>query len=346
MLGSKISLNRLAVTDRFVIDDNKIIKIGTTSNSGIECYILELLCTPEMQTVYKNQILLKNDKNIFDDIINKSILYKRRLFWRWERIPMRNDYLYPIDWDDTCKAIDALTSYQSINKRILPVKLPNRKLVYELLKKSIYRNAYAGEDFKIKCKNEDSLYMFISNIKEKKNNTEDIMVTAVTIRTILKYYKKKNDELQNLVYKLYNKIIEVAEKAIDDNVPYMYISRCYLSWGLFIKTIIDIENELKIYNERVNKIIIKYLKKEWYESILPAIIYKYLIDDERYYATIIAMKNKIDPSKYISDVSTRKINKIENPQLMYRHRRLGHFYGSQNWSLILGEYVKTINLLR
>jgi len=342
-LSKKIQASFLKpiVTSRYKVSRGQLIAISATNNTGIESYALEILCKPEMKNVFLRSFLRKWNRVLFRDIIKKSVPYQGRLFWRWEFSPKRADYFYPPDWDDTFKAIDAISSYREFLKKEISLKLPPCGLLYNLIKSTVYYDRTAGQDIKVRCKNGTSLYMFISDIKNKQNNTEDIMVTAVAIRSILNNYRQISADFLSLLISLYEKIVEVAEIGINDSIPFEKLSRCYFSWGLFLMTLLDIEKYIKSKSHRIKSIALRYLRDMRINSLPISRLYKNLIVDEINYAKLIALTISQDPNEHILCWIHKNpiLEQSVFPPVLYQHRRLEHYYGNPLWSFLLSIYA-------
>jgi CRISPR/Cas system CSM-associated protein Csm2 small subunit len=318
-----------------------MIRLGNTHNTGIECYILEIICSTEIRKQANETFIIKWANILSEDIIRKAISFRNRLFWRWEKNPARSDYCYPLDWDDTFKAIDAIKAYARCFGKNRLFRLPNIKLIQELIEKTIYHSNSSGQEIKLKCKNDSSLYMFITDIENKKNNTEDIVVTSVVIRSLLINYKNRSGTMDDIIIRLLKKIIEIMEIGIKDKIPLMYLSRCYFSWGLLLMLLNDIKKYVPTIEERVSDNSKKYIEQKLYIKALPKEFYDNLIIDELNYAKIIALRLGMYKKEIYNMDRDYRIKKSDNPQIMYRHRSLGHFYGSKKWSNILDQYVKS-----
>lgn len=329
------------VTQRYVLKDGKLTTIGTTTNIGIACYVLEILCKSKFKNVFSKKIQDKWIQILLNQILNASIRFKRCLFWRWELKPLRTDYNYPPDWDDTCKAIDAINSYEKYYKKILALKMPNERLIYHLFKKSIYKDNNAGQEKKIYCKNDISLYMFVSDLKQKQNNTEDILVTAVTIRSILENFRSLDKNFLELLKKLFERVVEVAEIGIEKKIPFNSLSKCYFSWGLFILILLDIGKYFHGKSIIIENIAFKYVHNKLFTKTLPTCIFGNLIVNEINYAKLVAIQLGLNPKIYLKGeyIENSGLSNFYKPQIIYQHRRLGHYYGSPVWTFLLDLYV-------
>ena len=172
------------LTKRFKLINQTLTPYGITSNAGIPSHICELICSypPLLKDFYS--VL----PHIYQHIIEEKVFISGINCWRWESKPSRNDYYYPPDWDDTCKAIDAIYAYNNaygINDGG-SCNIIDRDALSKLLLSSVFYSNKAGQDKTISCKNTKALYIFIADINEKPNNTEDVFVTAVTLKTFLK----------------------------------------------------------------------------------------------------------------------------------------------------------------
>jgi len=320
-----------SVTERFVIERNTLIAKGKTSNAGIACYICEFIC--------KNYESLKSFSTIpnscLEHIIREKVDINGQTYWRWEAEPIRDDYYYPIDWDDTCKAIDAIVAYTKILPLDVPISLPKTDNLLDLLYTSIFNSKEAGEDVKIKCKNDLAMYMFIADLHQKPNNAEDIFVTAVTLRTFIVTLHLRNQELLSLTDQLLSRVFEIAEWGLENRIPFSFISRCYLSWGFLLHLLQEISFELSNYFNSCEKLIALYFKKEIFRLLHENKLKPFLIYDELSHAIIISKRN--NSSTPIRNDLLKEIHLSNEFQtsFLYRHRRLDHYYGSQYLSKLI-----------
>jgi hypothetical protein len=323
-----------SATNRFIIEAAKLIAKGKTSNTGIACYICEFIC--------KNSNLLNSYPTIPDrcleHIIQESVEINGRSYWRWEAAPIRDDYHYPIDWDDTCKGIDAIIAYKNAFSLDPPILLPKITDLIELLYASVFVSKEAGEDVKIPCKNDLAMYMFIADLNKKPNNTEDIFVTTATLRTFLITLQVRDQKFLSLANSLLYRVFNVAEWGISNRIPMSFISRCYLSWSFLLHLLQDISIALPKYFSRCNKLIAAYFENEIFKLLFEKKLRPFLIRDELSHALILARRGIPNESTIQHDLLKEIIlsNKLKS-SLLYRHRRLDHYYGSEYWSGLLRE---------
>ncbi|MBN1916926.1 MAG: hypothetical protein JW889_03370 [Verrucomicrobia bacterium] len=277
---------------------------------------------------------------LIDSILGQMLLHDSVAVWRWEKRPSRPDYLYPPDWDDTCKAIDAIRAYEVLTGQSLDVPLPTSKWLAQELKASFHVSPVAGQDSTRPCRNQLALFMFLAGRDEKPNNTEDIMVTAVTLRTVLRFYRDVAMELEGELLSLGERLLEVACWGLLDGIRFSEVSRCYYSWGHFLLILHEIGELLPFLRPRITEQCSIYLRGRLYSSLLDDNIRSHLAQDEACYAAFLArlVAPEIEP---VLVSHARRLGQAESPQVMYRHRRLGHMYGAPAWTYLLYRLLAT-----
>lgn len=328
------------ITKRYKLINNTLNLRATSSNSGLACYACELICSDQFSKCVSKKLQRKWAQINLKKILNESVTFQGSKFWRWEARPKRSDYLYPPDWDDICKAFDAINSYENYFNTKVKILKPRLHLIKNMLKKSIFTSNIAGEDIKINCQNKYAMYIFIASLDEKPNNAEDVFITAVTIRSILKNYSKLDNEFINLLATLMERLVEVAKIGMKKNISFCYLSRCYFSWGLFLLMLLDIGNYFPDYLEIIREIASYYIDENLFSETFPPDIANYLVLDEINYIRILSMRlKKKNKHGYRDFYGGEKLQNQKNLQLMYRHRRLNDYYGSPEWSFILDLYT-------
>lgn len=331
-------------TQRYYWKDGIFHSFDITNNAGIACYTCELLCRPDTERVLSHKIRSQWTKIILNQILDAAVEYEGYSLWCWEARPVRHDYKYPPDWDDICKAIDAIRSYERYFMKKVSITLPNRNQILSLLQQTIYSTNKVGEDIKLNCKNTTALFMFIANPKDKQNNTEDIMVTAVTVRSILVNFSSLVDSDLEILHSLTKRLVEVAEIGLEKRIPFSFLSRCYFSWGLYLLMLLDIGKHFQDKLEIIEMLGLKYIRNKLFTETLPSNLYPYLIQDELNYAKLVSMRIGRIACRYYNKefVKCPNICEVMEHQIMYQHRRLGHFYGSPVWSSILTAYIYSL----
>jgi len=314
------------------MSENGLQLSGITSNVGIASYVCEALCS-NLREAISPELVYEISTALIQKINQNAINYQDYVLWRWEANPARPDYYYPPDWDDTCKAIDAIRAYENRFDLKWDIPLPKSNQVKQMLESSTFKSSTVGEDIKIEATNDLCLYMFLANKQQKTNNTEDIHVTAVTVRTIYLHYSDLTVEMEGVLSQLVARLIESATLGLKNNIPFCSLSRCYFSWGYYLLLLMDISNCYSSVRDIVEALAEEYLNRELYREIEPYNLRGNLIYSEYKNAALLATQlESKNRGQIISEIETFS----EKPfQIVYQHRRLNHFYGSPAWSRLL-----------
>jgi len=266
------------ITHRYTLVNGHLQRAGSTTNTGIASYICEVLCGQELPHV-NSQLAEKWAGALVDRIACEAVQSEGAVLWCWEKMPSREDYKYPPDWDDVCKSIDAIRAYQDKHGRSTDVTLPSCAYVERSLQSLVFESEYVGEEVKYRCRNRRALLMFMVGRDQKGNNTEDVMVTAVVVRCILKNYHEIADRNEDLVRELNARLVEVASWGLTDNVSFSYVSRCYFSWAHFLLVLNDIADLSPIIGSDIRSVSEQYIKGGSYEALLQPNVRKHLLRD-------------------------------------------------------------------
>ena len=316
MLGDNIRhwAGRPVETVRYMSDNGSEFEGGETENAGIACYVCEYLCG-------KHRFLTFNERRrwvgvLVNQITSQAVSYDGIWLWRWERNPLRHDYLYPPDWDDTCKAIDALTACKRIYNIDCDNMLPTARALGDLLSNSIERSPVAGEEVRIPVTNTLILPIFMASRAVKANNTDDPHVTAVSLLCILSHYPELLVTHGHIVEELYDRLVEIASIGLRSRLRLSSLSRCYLSWSHYLWLIMCVSVILRRHTSEVIGLSRDYLLAEgWNGSETVA------CEVEEYYGKMLSRACHIDCRGLRRRYETSR-------GIMYQHRRLGHYYGS------------------
>jgi len=330
--GSFVPSSAHVTTRRYSVTRGRLHEAGETTNAGIACYVCEYAC--------KHRALLDLDTRVLGSlagqIIDQAVYLHGTTLWRWEATPSRADYSYPPDWDDTCKAIDAISAYEEVSGACANARVPSRDQLWCLLEQSLFERAHVGEDAKLPCDNNLALYMFMADPSVKKNNTEDIFVTAVTVRTFVATLGGAQSTEIPVIDQLLLRLIEAGRKGLANRLPFSALSRCYLSWGLFLLTLTDVAGHLPRHRASVRDLIAQYLGTHLFADMCGDPLWPYLVCDEVCYARLLSNgldgleREKLDETEEL--IGAKGLPRLG---ILYRHRRLGDIYGAAEWSGIL-----------
>lgn len=289
-----------------------------STNAGLLAYALEVMCASE-ETASSDQC-----RPLVNAIISEAIIdVHQAAWWRWEKFPSRQDYLYPIDWDDQLKAMDAILAYNTrFPDGAANIFFPERSVLSDRIVGSIYYSSIIGEDLCIETNETTALYMFDQSDGEKIGNKEDIFVTAVVLHSAIKH-GLMDEKLGNYAIDLFKRLVFAARQGIAEKIPFHTLSRCYFSWSHFLYLIREIGNFLGV-NIAFNDLVDEYCN---YISMRKPTIYEVSNDlHDAYYRKKIGVPVNLGCAFF-----------QENATIIYRHRRLAHYYGSRHWDGILGK---------
>lgn len=287
-------------------------------NAGLLAYALEAMCAHENLASREKCLPLRNA------IVSEAILdVDGAAWWRWEKSPSRQDYLYPIDWDDQLKAMDAILAY---NMRFpsdsVEISFPTRSALNDKIVGCIYHSDTIGEDFCLRTNHTAALYMFDQSDGKKNGNKEDIFVTAVVLRSAFSHGLME-ESLGSHAIELFERLVFAANHGLSSQLPFHTLSRCYFSWAHFLYLIREIAILLNIGVD-FKGLIEKYSR---YLAVRTPTIYEIANDaHDAYYRKKIGVQVESNCT-FLQDGAT----------IIYRHRRLAHYYGSLHWDSVLGK---------
>ena len=327
-------------TSKYSISEGKLRHVGFTSNTGIAMYICEYLIKIK-DNILPEYIRHYYAKILYEKIINNSVKVAGINLWCWEKTPTRSDYSYPPDWDDICKGIDAVSCYHKTIAQDNSVKLPSIYDLEEMIKPCLYHSKEIGEDYKQECKNTLALMMFVGGKKIKGNNIEDIMVTAVVIKSILNNYLCLTDFMGDTIRQLFRRLVEAAEIGVPKKIPFCLLSRCYLSWGMYLILLLEISNMINYLSIEIRDMIYMFLIDYNWDKMLPDMIKEQVKISEKMLIKLLEHRSGME--LHDSSLSSNLPNDCASKSLgiLYRHRRLNHYFGSSGWSIAQKLYIKS-----
>ncbi len=327
-----------AETERFGKIGSNFLKIGNTPNNGLECY----LCESVLRSNYSDEFLQRQINKSIKRILTEAQYYNGKNFWGWEKKSSIPKVFFPLDWDDTSKAMDVL--FLAINRNCFDVRkdfLPNNDLWRNEIKNSFFKCDTIGEDVKIKYKNGLSLSVFFGPMAEAWEKRDDPMVTVTTVRSTILWYSNVFSELRKDFIELIDKQIYLANYIIKYGIPFYKISRYYFSFGHYFYLLLQTLNllgfdPLYFINNQIYSMVeksISYLK-----NIREDIV---LVNCEPFWWCLIGVEAKILTKSDIDFIDFSKYN-FKDYYFIFRHRRLKHFYSSRAWlqRLLYWEYYR------
>ncbi len=321
-------------------------------NCGLSCYLGEAY------------ILSKPNSKGFDNLVDGlyQLLFdekekfnndKKCSFWGWEKNPTIGSK-FPLDWDDTAKAIDFIKAADNYKKIAVDVDeiLPKSKTLNQIFKNSIFENKNIGIDknnANISCPYKKALFVFFGQGSEKYNSNlrDDPMVTVTTLRMLAMHYPEIINENRQIVKSLLLRLLFTLDYLLKNNLYFKDISRYYFSLGHFAFRLIECVELLSSIGFLFNKSKFtsnKNIKSKIEESYSLINDSSTIHDDgyiENFWWYLIGLK--IELITIQSDFHAKAVDLYNLPdRVIYQHRGLGHQYFSPGWEnkLILFEIDK------
>ncbi len=298
---------------------NGFVVHGGTRNAGLFSYVLENICNSEKKSFGNTSLI----QSIYSAILDEAVLDEnKKAWWRWEKKPSRRDYLYPFDWDDQFKVMDAIVAYRKHFKSVKNINLPAPADIEVKILKSLYESCSVGEDVRFNTVNQTALYMFDESDGPKIGNKEDIFVTAVVVESAIRHgFIQQCEKFASHFDSLYDRLVEIAFKGLSKNLPFHVLSRCYVSWAHYLYLLMKISDLMgcDIDSDSLVQIYSVYKK-----NVSPTSLEKANEKHDKYFRHLIGM----------SEIEMR--GRFDCPlTIVYRHRRLSHYYGSFLWDCVL-----------
>lgn len=300
-------------------------------NYGLECY----LCEASLKLEDEN--LIEEIKQSIKKITTQKQIYKGKAFWGWEVAPSIKNIFFPLDWDDTCKAVDVISLAFKNNiiseSEFKEINLPDSKLWQEEIKNSLFETKTIGEDYILETRHTQALTVFFGKHSENWKFRDDPMVSLVTIKTTYLWY---NDVFQNLkvdFIELTKRLIFTYNSIVQNGkLKFEHISRYYFSFGHFAFRLFELLELIE------DKSLNDYI--DWQNTTA---IFSTLNNEDKLWFSLIFRKYNIKEISYFYFFDT--LEKLDNNQPIYRHRRLNHLYGAKDWTkrllIIESELLKT-----
>lgn len=299
--------------------------IPYANNLGLECYLGESLINSQLTDIR----VTKEVNDSIKRLIKEAQFHRNCLFWGWEKIPSIEKIVFPIDWDDTAKAIDFINSSKDIigQSAFDEIILPSPLIWKEELKKSIFETESVGEDIVLSCPHKIALSVFFGKKADEWEPRDDPMVTVATVRTTKLWFPNIADDMNTLLLALIKRASFILNHLLEtSNHKFEFFSRYYFSFGHFAYRFLEttemfgwdffdfLKNQISL-NERIqnaDRIIFSNAND---------------FDSDAVWWYLIGLKLK--KVKFRNNV----INFIENLKdvPIFRHRRMNHYYYAKNW---------------
>lgn len=333
----------IADTKRFIKNNNVFTFLNYSFNRGLECYLGEALARLGDKNAWIQKELDESLKRIFD----QGVYYKDYMFWRWEREPSIMSVYFPLDWDDTSKAIDFIyTCKKNYCFNFDFYKLPNFEIWEDEIKKSLFYSNKMGVDVVLETNNDLALSVFFGDLSSKWPKREDPMVTISTIRTTFYWFHETFKKMENEFHRLIFRQSDLVMELINNSMPFEKLSKYYFSLGhyifRFIETILligydflEIGLDINIILNRINKTYLSILDNHSDTKII--------CDEEKWWVLIGIQLDIIEKDDLLDNLFFKYSNFEMN--MIFRHRRLEHYYTADKWTQKLQE-MEYINLMR
>ena len=296
----------------------------SNQNTGLISYCLE-------HKANSGSLTLDEVNQLKESIETQAVVDEAgRSWWRWERYPSRPDYLYPIDWDDQLKSMDALSAAVNMYGIDLSVKFPDTNVLVDRIRACFYKDQTIGEDNVLLGPARWAIFMFDRGFSEKMGNKEDIFVSAVILDSGFEHgLFNECAEIANA----YERLWVAAEQGLKLGYPFHTLSRCYISWAHYIYLLerINTNYNFGMETQKLVALYQDYLNRRYFDEIEAS---NWRMD--AFFAAMVG----VNYSKRKIELLNRFLH-VPNT-IVYRHRRLNNFYGSAKWDEVLKRRIKRL----
>lgn len=323
--------------------------LGYSSNLGLECYLGESLASLEYIDTWALPELIASQNRV----LNECRPYKGFAFWGWERKPSIKGVYFPVDWDDTSKALDFLLSLKDRRGFALSEDgahpLPNAEFWEKELRRSLFDRRDIGNEIILPCKFKTALSVFLASPFRELPIREDPMVTVVTIRTTAKWFPSVVTQMFGSMIELLRRAACVLNYTLEYGIPFSKLSRYYFSIGHYAFRLLEatkilgvdlmeigINHELLLQKTQgACNLAFTHIHKQNLNSPSHEDIKWWLLT-----GFLLELINRHD-----NDLANFFKYSDSGTVMIYRHRRLGHFYTADKWleRLQLWEYNKIVS---
>jgi hypothetical protein len=280
---------------------------------GLECYLGEARCSTEewAQSAEADDSLRR--------LRDEAFKLDGALVWGWERRPSLPQVVFPPDWDDTCKAIDYINAASDAGSRLalrLKDELPSSHWMHRALLDSAFQSPSGV-----------GLSVFFSDGKVQLAPREDLMVTAVVLRTLGRWYGDVRAVERNAIFQHATRCVRLLQRCLG-GASFARLSRYYFSAGHYALRLVQALRACEL------------------TSLLPS----ELQQPSRLALVIAAQRNQRERDWWLlvrgelhgsagelAGLSAAyshltKAPRPRRPDIIFRHRRLGHYYGASDWT--------------
>ena len=323
-----------AKTTRFYKQGDSYQFLGYSSNRGLECYLGEALARSGRIETWAYPELSRSCQRLLEE----SRQYKGYQVWGWERKPSIKEIYFPLDWDDTSKALDFLFLLKGRQDVCVAwnesLRLPDSVFWEKELRQSLFSCRGVGVDVFLPCDTSIALSVFFGPDSSQMPPREDPMVTVTTIRTTAFWFPSVLAQMYREIIELLRRSACVLNYVLQDSIPFSSLSRYYLSAGHYAFRLVEAANAMGLNLEEIglrNHLISKTIRMA-IRSVLANynIIYDCSLDEEiKWWLLTGLLLGQVSMDELDSRLFMTK-NEISNA-IIFRHRRLGHYYSAEGW---------------
>src|SRR5215218_8607294 len=146
-----------ADTMRFTYASGELVKTSMSPNRGLESYLGEAYCRQGTVSQFDWNEVHSSVARILDE----GSQWGPYLVWGWECKPSISNIRFPVDWDDTSKAIDFLATVGTLdNNKSSTTRLPDDSFWEEHLASALFQADEIGIDIKKNCRHQIGISVF------------------------------------------------------------------------------------------------------------------------------------------------------------------------------------------
>jgi hypothetical protein len=297
-------------------------------NSGLECYAIEALCErPGLLRQWGLSSVLAMRQHLLSEACVED---DDTLWWKWEKSPNATaDFMYPIDWDDQFKAMDAFAAIFKVAPNEKTPSLPSPDAILKRMSACVYETNIVGEDIQWHSSHNIALMMFDVKTGPKAGNKEDLFVTAVAIDSGIRLgFCEASPGFTALSHQLLPRLISAAIVGLEKKVPFHTFSRSYISWSHYVFLLKRILLKLKDDSETSNMLVEQL--RTYYQGNTPSDLERMNSAHDGFYARQLNLR-----------VNSNWESEAQNQAIVFRHRRQSTYYSSRVWSSILRSDVQS-----
>lgn len=322
----------IATTRRFTSEESRWIEWKASVNRGLESYLTEAYC----RCGPRSELQLERIDCSLTRVMGQAVAIDQGLVWSWERTPTVPGVAFPADWDDTSKAVDAVHSaarvsadrFGRIREQVLPPGSWERRFL-----ESIYESRELGVDIRVAAPSEPALSVFFGPGSEKLSKRDDPMVTVVAVRTTALYLSSVLSNLRGTLADLTLRPARVLRACLDGLGLFSAYSRYYYSLGHFAFRFQEMCEALGIMPWEVG--VERRLFEARVEQASSRLARSLGTQEDGWWQIVgsrLGMCELMDHQLPAQLNDSEELSPRPSVEIVFRHRRLGHYYGTRSWS--------------